>query len=802
MTSCISFSVNVTSIILLMTLQCVMICSASIQTNNNRVNNINCINSYRKLFTTSLAHVVWHNMNDDIFNCISTECSRDMKAAINGLQNNLASSYAFIDASGKSPSGILDGTISSYGDYDQCLQQSGTFCMVRLQVDHQQASVDSSRHHSSDISSTDSRDEKTVNSVPSMPEIHAKVDEILPIFAYFYLNMGLCMPSSCSAQDVATIVNKTLSSSPSNPLIHHSLPVSTYRNITCDTAQSITLASRVQFSQLLSASFVALMTSLVVLGTVCSLLLDLREGDTKTTERSSAVMKIAQFMAQNFCMIKNSRSMMAERSGPGGVKRISALDYLRLTVIFAGIAGHCLACLETVPSWTTIARLLEVKSRFKLLLVQPLINEAGLGLVTFLGGLATFLATVDPISRGTFSFKYAIFDRWIRYMPSLMSMVAIDILWPLSGSGPLFTQIANHLLDKCTRNAWMNFFFINNMRTAPANCIPHTFYSSIDLQLFMIALFIVYLTCKNAKVGILTAVAFVFLGNGLLILATTWNTTSPVMIDAEATVPKTLAYLDYVHFATYGHFSNYMIGIIVGYLIKNPSLINRHLLRVGMTLAVLISVFIHFGPALHNTYGLLTPRMVPFYIVTIKFLYAFYFSMFVLQQETKRKEMKDQADERERSLDESKDANGQTKAKKKIIVVGSQIELFDFRNSLKRFQPQNLAHVLLQVPILVAQINWALLDMLDRSPLVRFMIKVSYSTYLINYAIIRWDFFTSRVHMDLVPMVSYSIQRRLTYTLTLTYLLAYFFHLIFVIPFDRVRRSLMSGGGHAAAKVK
>lgn len=38
----------------------------------------------------------------------------------------------------------------------------------------------------------------------------------------------------------------------------------------------------------------------------------------------------------------------------------------------------------------------------------------------------------------------------------------------------------------------MNFLFINNFELAPLSCAPHLFYSSVDLQLFAIAIAVVY----------------------------------------------------------------------------------------------------------------------------------------------------------------------------------------------------------------------------------------------------------------------------------------------------------------------
>lgn len=94
-----------------------------------------------------------------------------------------------MDASAKSPSGFLDGTAVSFGDYDQCLgivseninePFNGKHCMVALKVDNMQ--LDSS-------------------------ELSAYISEHIPLFEHYHLNVGLCMPSSCGVEDVRTIVS-------------------------------------------------------------------------------------------------------------------------------------------------------------------------------------------------------------------------------------------------------------------------------------------------------------------------------------------------------------------------------------------------------------------------------------------------------------------------------------------------------------------------------------------------------------------------------------------------------------------
>lgn len=143
-----------------------------------------------------------------------------------------------------------------------------------------------------------------------------------------------------------------------------------------------------------------------------------------------------------------------------------------------------------------------------------------------------------------------------------MAMVAIDIIWPFFGSGPMYTQISRHLQSKCLSSWWMNLIALGNVQSAPENvsnnilnsrvvvwleqvnyffipcyyqCIPHTFYSSIDIQLYILGLIMVFLLCKKPTVGIIGCLSLAVLGNLWVVFRTSKVLMSPVLIDANVT---------------------------------------------------------------------------------------------------------------------------------------------------------------------------------------------------------------------------------------------------------------------------
>ena len=75
------------------------------------------------------------------------------------------------------------------------------------------------------------------------------------------------------------------------------------------------------------------------------------------------------------------------------------------------------------------------------------------------------------------------------------------------------------------------------------------------------------------------------------------------------------------------------------------------------------------------------------------------------------------------------------------------------------------------------------------NPIMRLAISLSLSMYIINYYIIRLDFFTSRL---MYSVTIYTLSKRILYSVVVSFMAAYVFHVLIVAPFDKLRRSFKS----------
>ena len=115
-----------------------------------------------------------------------------------------------MDSTGHLPSGLMSGTLTSLGDYDQCLSVKsgngmneivGQYCLLHLKVQ-----MPAKRHV---ITFKD----RLINLNESQFQntwIDNYVVHILYNFYYFSVTNGICVPSKCTQNDLETIAAKCM----------------------------------------------------------------------------------------------------------------------------------------------------------------------------------------------------------------------------------------------------------------------------------------------------------------------------------------------------------------------------------------------------------------------------------------------------------------------------------------------------------------------------------------------------------------------------------------------------------------
>lgn len=182
--------------------------------------------------------------------------------------------------------------------------------------------------------------------------------------------------------------------------------------------------------------------------------------------------------------------------------RLKTADIFKTGFSIYACAVHSIAAIVTPMGVYILNRQQDVASAVQTIWLQPLLNVTGLNIISFLGGLTLAISIYPNFKKRRSSYVKTIFNRWISTAPGIACLICMEFLFPIAGSGPMYTEIGQDAHDDCAKNWWKNILLIANWNPVLDNCANHTFWSSVDFQLFLLGLLAVFLFLKNTKLGI------------------------------------------------------------------------------------------------------------------------------------------------------------------------------------------------------------------------------------------------------------------------------------------------------------
>lgn len=215
------------------------------------------VDPYLQIVSSGLSAIVWSADND--FNShvtsLSSNCSSSLRYIHQGIHESGSSkAFELLDYSSKAPSGILDGTTASFGDYDGCLSLEfdrghglGQYCTVTMAL-------------------TDPGNSSAIGSL---------YFKTLPYLGAFDLSFGLCFPSTCSKDEIETFILSRTSSYPLSLSSYKKLPLDFDTPLTCETYEETTWIHRLKNltkSQIFSILWLLILPTLVVISSLLTLI--------------------------------------------------------------------------------------------------------------------------------------------------------------------------------------------------------------------------------------------------------------------------------------------------------------------------------------------------------------------------------------------------------------------------------------------------------------------------------------------------------------------------------------------------
>ncbi|KAL1438077.1 hypothetical protein MTO96_010419 [Rhipicephalus appendiculatus] len=397
---------------------------------------------------------------------ISTDCTFGLLQFTRAIQDLEPWALRLIDATAKYPTGVLQGTLSDLGAYDECIETvvrdeygatkvRGQYCDVHLSIGDDDAFLE--------------------NLLPALLYTHRKVghfmsfalDEVLP-----GLRLGVCFIDACNELDLANI-GRTLGGTAVKITVKDCV-TNEYEGV--DNVQACIIA------------FLAVLAAVIAMGTIFELF-------TKNwnDKRQNA---IYYKCVTAFSVVKNSRIILhVGNNGNPETQRYKFVHGLRFLSMFWICLGHSY---QTINE--NITRLINAVYIFESW-ESPIISAGFMAVDTFFfmsGYLLYYVLNKQNHNRAMVA-GIALFRRFLRGTIPMFFMIMCMYLLPLIASGPNSKEFYDRFYAEST--------------------MVHLWYLSADFQLFVVAVAVIQTFGRKKR---LAAVVFAVLSL-LCCLVSAWQ---------------------------------------------------------------------------------------------------------------------------------------------------------------------------------------------------------------------------------------------------------------------------------------
>ncbi|KAL3271382.1 hypothetical protein HHI36_021866 [Cryptolaemus montrouzieri] len=447
-----------------------------------------------------------------------------------------------LDASGKFPSGVLEGNIADLGSFDECLSIAdkskeiyGKYCLVSINFIKLIEKIRTSSVN--DTLMSIQRQQKNFDKSPYLRGTRKS-----PITDF---RLGVCLPNKCSSK-----------------LIEQ------FQSLYIDEIDCYTKSTN---SELDTKAFITIIILFVFLGiAIVSTIYDVYINHKQT--ESVHPICIA------FSMYANGKQLVESTKNHD---RLTCLDGIKVLSMMWVILGHTYLLLLLAASVDNLFYLetwaKETKNMFFL--------SATLAVDSFftIGGLLTvyvFMKSPPMDMKDSFmKIPFLYLHRYLRLTPAFAIMVLIYATGLINyiSNGPKWYYM-NQAVEQCANNWLAALLYVQNYMGYNNFCMVQTWYLSADFQIFIVTPFILIPLRKWPKYTIPALYVLAFAGTITPFYMGYTSKVTGVGAGAHSKV-----FTDEYYFMAYTRFSPYVIGMIVGYYIYKLKTMGRPLdLNMGV----------------------------------------------------------------------------------------------------------------------------------------------------------------------------------------------------------------------------
>ncbi|KAG8200757.1 hypothetical protein JTE90_022358 [Oedothorax gibbosus] len=478
---------------------------------------------------------------------LSPECQHSLFKWIADLRGLKPYALKMADASAKVVDGILTGTLSGFGSFDQCVEiiiskeknVRGQYCTIEAWP----KLPPKPRFYA--INRRLDAFKRFENDTGPLGEF----TKYLQLFYMFPFRLGVCIPSTCSREDlfnITQIVSKKFF--PANITVPR-----------CEVKQEKIIIENYQIPFL---CVLGILTLMVICGTTADILLNTSETDEKNAEKDRGY---STKCILSFSIISNWKILMNTDAGADDLVVLHGVRFFSMCWI---IFGHTYSLLNfNVLKHLQI--IIELTSQF---FFNSITNATLLvDNFFFMSGLL-FIYVGTDIVRKTGNIPnplyFAIHRIW-RFLPIQMFFVGVSTLLPLMGDGPMWHENIDPIVNGCRNDWWANFLFINNLyRSSDQGCLLYSWYLASDMQVYLLCIPIVILIMKKPKLGLTVNCVVMVLSVIGVAIQNYIRDLPPALLFTRADIQQRNALMKEAYYPPLHHLGPHNLGILVGYYLR------------------------------------------------------------------------------------------------------------------------------------------------------------------------------------------------------------------------------------------
>uniref|UniRef100_A0A2L2YGK5 Nose resistant to fluoxetine protein 6 n=1 Tax=Parasteatoda tepidariorum TaxID=114398 RepID=A0A2L2YGK5_PARTP len=491
---------------------------------------------------------------------INSKCMQGLLMLMKGVMDIKDWAVKMVDAIGKPSAGILEGTATALGDYDECLSITvprrmrpipvppykphqiafhGKYCVVQIHL------PDAIRKAAMAYQAGNRSHSELANSKTFLRNLV----KIAPRADVAELRLGVCIPSVCDTKDLQTIVNEI------SAMVRFSATA-----LRCETDEP----RPIKLEQVAVLCAIGFLVLLVMAGTSLEILHRFRTGETM----NDAMLQNESFFAKFFLAFsvgKNTRKLFSLE--PSDTPMISSIRGIK-------VVSACLYIVVWTYATPNDFHFFKYRSAFQFF---KFFEEwwftifanasAGVDSLFFIAGLqVTYRLWWKSQNRNiNINIPKFILKWYIRFTLSQVIVIGLLMCLPLLGYGPIWGDVVAPVIENCKQRWWMNILAINNFFSSDITCLPHTWLICCMMHLFIVAPVIFLILNKSTPIGIFVNVMLILGSGAAIAIVTLMNEFPPAPAFYFLSFINIKTVWEKLFIQAYDHVGSFCIGILLGF---------------------------------------------------------------------------------------------------------------------------------------------------------------------------------------------------------------------------------------------